>query len=201
VLLCGDTLGTPYHALRRLGGVDPDLTAAVFGFGPIGMGFLTWLKFHGVRTIVSEISPYRRALAESLGADVVLDPTCDDVVSRIREETSGGADLCLDCTETQETLTHALNAARVHGRVGWIGEKPEATLNPSEQVIHRELYVAGSWYFTVDDFGRMVDCLRRGLEISQLITHRYDLLDAPRAFELFLAGETGKVIFCHEGAG
>ena len=199
VLVCGDTLGTPYRALKRLGGVHAGETAAVFGCGPIGLGCLTWLTFYGARAIVSEISPYRRELARSLGADLVLDPAQEDVAARVRAETGGGADLCLDCSHAEQTLNDALDAARVYGRVAWIGEKPSATVNPSGQVIHKELQMAGSWYFTVGDFYEQLALLPRGLSPSGLITHRYALDDAPEAYRVFAAGESGKVLFVYEG--
>jgi threonine dehydrogenase-like Zn-dependent dehydrogenase len=199
VLLCGDAMGTPYRALKRLGGVHAGETAAVFGCGPIGLGCLIWLKFYGVRAIVSEISPYRRDLARSLGADLVFDPAQEDVVARIHEETGGGADLCLDCSPAERTLVDALNAARVYGRVGWIGEKPSAMVDPSGQVIHKELRLAGSWYFTVADFHEELALYRCGLSPSRLITHRYALDEAPEAYRVFASGETGKVLFCHKG--
>ncbi len=199
VLTCGDTLGTPYHALKRMGGVNASERAAVFGFGPIGIGCLTWLKYFGLFTIVCEISPYRRALAARLGADLVLDPGQEDVVARVREATGGGAEICLDCAGVPKTLNDALDAARIHGRVGSIAEKGSATIKPSEQFIRKELTLVGSWYFTNAEFYEQVEFIRRGLSIDGIITHRYQIKDAPEAYALFKAGQTGKVVFYHEG--
>jgi propanol-preferring alcohol dehydrogenase len=201
VLLCGDALGTPYRALKRLGGVHAGETVAILGCGPIGLGFLVWLKFYGVRTIVSEVNAYRRALARRLGADLALDPTAEDVVARIRQETGGGADVCVDCSHAQQTLNDALDAARVYGRVGWVGEKPSATVKPSEQAIRKELHMAGSWYFTVADFYEELEHYRRGLSPTQVITHRYALEDAPEAYALFASGDTGKVLLARVAHG
>jgi threonine dehydrogenase-like Zn-dependent dehydrogenase len=195
VLICGDMLGTPYHALQRMGGVRAREAAAIMGCGPIGLGCLAWLKYYGAETIVSEPNAYRRDLARRLGAGLVLDPTREDVVARVRAETGGGADLCLDCSPVPQTLEDALNAVRVHGRVGWIGEKPSATVNPSAQVIHKELQMTGSWYFTAADFYEELACYRRGLDLDGLITHRFPLADAPAAYRLFASGNSGKVIF------
>ena len=199
VLLCGDTLATPYHGLKRLGGVTAAETAAVFGLDPIGIGCLVWLKFFGLRTIVSELSPYRRGLASRLGADLVLDPAAEDVVARVIEETGGGADVCLDCAPVEQTLNDALDAARVYGRVGFIAEKKSATIKPSDQVIRKELSMAGAWYFTNAEFFEQVEFYRRGLSLDGIITHRYTLDEAPEAYRMFRAGETGKVVFTREG--
>lgn len=199
VLMCGDTLGTPYHALKRMGGVNSTQRASVFGFGPIGIGCLVWLKFFGLYTIVSEISPYRRDLAARLGADLVLNPLEENVVERVREVTGGGAEVCLDTAGVPQTLNDALDAARIYGRVGFIGEKASATIKPSEQFIRKELSITGSWYFTNAEFYEQVEMYRRGLSIDGMITHRYRLDQAPEAYRRFMGGETGKVVFYHEG--
>jgi threonine dehydrogenase-like Zn-dependent dehydrogenase len=198
VLMCGDTLGTPYHAFKRLGGVHAGQRAAVFGFGPIGIGCLVWLKYYGLYTIVSEISPYRRELAKRLGADVVLNPADGSVVEQIRDLTGGGAEVCLDCAGTPKTLNDALDSARIYGKVGFIAEKPTATIRPSEQIIRKELSIAGAWYFTNAEFYEQVEFYRRGLSVEGIITHRYTLDQAPQAYQKFAAGETGKVVFYHD---
>jgi threonine dehydrogenase-like Zn-dependent dehydrogenase len=199
VLMCGDTLGTPYHALKRLGGVNPSQRAAVFGFGPIGIGSLAWLKYFGLQTIVSETSPYRCALARRLGADLVINPAAEDVVERVRLETDGGAEVCLDCSGLPQTLNDALDAARIYGKVASIGEKPSATIKPSDQLIRKELTIFGAWYFTTAEFYEQVEFYRGGLKIDGIISHRYTLNEAPEAYERFQAGETGKVVFYHPG--
>lgn len=198
VLLCGDMLGTPYHALKRIGGVNAGQRAVVFGCGPIGLGCLVWLKHFGLFTIVSEISPYRRALAKHLGADLVLDPTEEDVVMHIKDVTGGGAEICLDCAGVQDTTTHALDAARVYGKVVFIGEKKAVAIQLSPHILRKELTIFGSWYFTNAEFNEQVEHYRRGLPIEGLITHRFTLEEAPEAYACFRAGETGKAVFYHD---
>ena len=65
---------TPYAA----DGVGKGQAAIVVGCGPIGLGVIAMLKAAGVRRVVaSDFSPGRRALAEAMGADVVVDPRVD----------------------------------------------------------------------------------------------------------------------------
>ena len=59
--------------------------------------------------------------------------------------------------------------------------------------------MAGAWYFTPAEFFEQVELYRRGLPIDGMITHRYTLDEAPEAYRLFKAGETGKVVFYHAG--
>ncbi len=69
-----EPMAVALHAVRR-GEVGRKQVAYVIGCGPIGLGVIGMLKATGVRTVVaSDYSPGRRALAEAMGADVVVDP-------------------------------------------------------------------------------------------------------------------------------
>ena len=49
--------------------------ALVLGCGPVGLACIAELRMRGIGPIVAaDFSPKRRALAEQLGADVVVDP-------------------------------------------------------------------------------------------------------------------------------
>lgn len=72
-----EPMAVALHAVRR-GDVGKGQVAIVIGCGPIGLGVIAMLKASGVRTVVaSDFSPGRRALAEAMGADVVVDPAAD----------------------------------------------------------------------------------------------------------------------------
>jgi propanol-preferring alcohol dehydrogenase len=198
VMLGGDTIGTPYHALRRVHVSAAD-TVAVFGCGPVGLGAITLLAFLGAQTFAVEPIRYRRELAGELGADVQIDPTSEDPCDTIRELTEGrGADVALDCSGLAATTTLALDCTAVHGRVALIGEKGEATIRPSDQFIRKELTVIGSWYFTAADYHRILRLRQQGLNVSGLATHRFPLEEAQQAFATFSSGQSGKVMIVQE---
>ncbi len=198
VLLGGDAIGTPYHALNRLGISAVD-TVAVIGCGPIGLGCIAVLRFYGARILAVEPVAYRRELARRLGAEIALDPAAEDAVARVRELTGGqGASVALDCSPEAETVTMALESAAIHGRVALIGEKPAASIRPSPQFIRKELTVYGSWYFTGPDYFRILDLYRRGLDLSGLVTHRFPLQEADRAFSVFASRQSGKVLLIQQ---
>ena len=69
-----EPMAVALHAVRR-GEVGKRQLAIVIGCGPVGLGVILMLKAQGVRTVVaSDFSPGRRALAQTCGADVVVDP-------------------------------------------------------------------------------------------------------------------------------
>ena len=200
VLLGGDSIGTPYHALSRTG-VNAADTAAVFGCGPIGLGSIALLHFYGARIIAVEPVAYRRTLACALGAEVALDPGEGDVVAQIRSLTDGwGVSLALDCSPEPATTTMALESAAIHGRVALIGEKEEAAIRPSAQYIRKELTTVGNWYFTGPDYFRILDLYRRGLDLSGLVSHRFPLAEAGQAFATFASRQSGKVLLTYGDA-
>jgi threonine dehydrogenase-like Zn-dependent dehydrogenase len=72
-----EPMAVALHAVRR-GEVGKGQVAIVIGCGPIGLAVIAQLKAAGVRTVVaSDFSPGRRALAEKMGADVVVDPAAE----------------------------------------------------------------------------------------------------------------------------
>jgi threonine dehydrogenase-like Zn-dependent dehydrogenase len=72
-----EPMAVAWHAVRR-GEVKKRQVAIVIGCGPVGLGVILMLKASGVRTVVaSDLSPGRRALARTCGADVVVDPAVE----------------------------------------------------------------------------------------------------------------------------
>jgi len=69
-----EPMAVALHAVRK-GQVGAKDTAVVIGCGPIGLAVIAMLKATGVRRVIaSDFSAGRRALAEQMGADVVVDP-------------------------------------------------------------------------------------------------------------------------------
>ncbi len=62
------------HAVAKAH-LGPDDAPLVIGCGPVGLAVIAALRLHGARPIVAaDFSARRRALAATLGADVVVDP-------------------------------------------------------------------------------------------------------------------------------
>jgi threonine dehydrogenase-like Zn-dependent dehydrogenase len=76
-----EPLAVGLHAVRR-GEVGKRQVAIVIGCGPVGLAVIAMLKANGVRTVIaSDFSPGRRALATTMGADVVVDPAVESPYS------------------------------------------------------------------------------------------------------------------------
>lgn len=69
-----EPLAVGIHAVAKAN-VRGDEVPLVIGCGPVGLAVIAGLKLKGLHPIVAaDYSPARRALAEKMGADVVIDP-------------------------------------------------------------------------------------------------------------------------------
>ncbi|MBY4575425.1 alcohol dehydrogenase [Gordonia paraffinivorans] len=105
-----EPLAVAHHAVRR-GEVGRRDVAVVIGCGPIGLAVIAMLKASGVRTVIaSDLSAGRRALAERVGADIVVDPAVESPFARCAEEGKY-------VTEAQDLLGAAFDAMRTLRRI------------------------------------------------------------------------------------
>ncbi len=171
---------------------------AVMGCGPIGLFSIAVAKKAGAAAVfASDPNPARRRLAATMGADAVLDPAADDVPQAIRDLTEGaGADVALEMSGNQKGVTAALHCVRNGGYVTFFGLPSAAvSIDLAEEFILKGLHARG--VFGRELFGtwkQMTGLLRAGLDITPLITHRFDLGKFDQAFQLLEAGEAAKII-------
>lgn len=97
-------------------GVEAGQTVAVHGAGPIGLGVYFTLRRRGVRVIMIDPSPPRRAALAQLGVDLILDPREADVVSAVRDLTGGrGAHASVDAAGVPAAFKAAMLGTAVDG--------------------------------------------------------------------------------------
>ena len=167
------------RAVRRAG-FQEGQSAVVFGTGPIGAVTVQCLKATGAgQIIVAEVSDARKKKAVDLGADVVIDPTEEDVAGRVRELTDGEREEhSFDAAGIQETLQTALHSTRKGGMVTIVSiwEGP-VQINPNDIVLS-ELNVGGTIAYTPEDFSDTITMLKDGsIETEGIITERIGLSD------------------------
>jgi len=98
--------------------VEAGQTVVVHGGGPIGVGVYYTLNRRGVRVVMVDPSPQRRAALQALGVKTVLDPAEGDVVSAIKDLTGGlGADTSVDAAGVPVAFKTALASTAVGGRL------------------------------------------------------------------------------------
>src|SRR5881296_2323522 len=191
---CGT--GTAYGALKRLDVSGRD-TLAVFGQGPVGLSATLLGRAMGARVIAIDVAPERLALAREFGAEHVVNAKDADPVKAIHELTRGeGAETTMDCSGSSEGRLGALQSAGTWGRVAFVGEGGQTTIDISKHMLRRQLTVPASWTFSAvgqEECARFV--ADRKIPLARLLTHRFRLEQADEAYRLFDTQTTGKGVF------
>jgi threonine 3-dehydrogenase len=173
-------------------------SVAIFGAGPIGLFAVPIARASGAAKLITvEPSGYRRALAERMGSDIVIDPAQDNVVHRILEETEAeGADVVLEMSGNAQAIGQAFSCLRHGGHVSLLGIPARPVeIDLADGVIFKGATVKGisgrrifeSWYQTRG-------FLESGMDLSSIITHELPLDEFELAFELVKTGQSGKVV-------
>ncbi len=192
-----DPLGNAFHTV--LSGDVSGSSVLVLGCGPIGCFAVGIARAAGAsRVIASDVNAKRLELAHNMGAHVLLNPSHDDVIARVLEETSGeGADLVCEMSGNHDAITQAFKAVRLGGRVNLLGlPKGAIPVDLSTDVIFKGVTVYGvigrKMYET---WNQMRTFLGSGmLDPTPVITHRLPLEEIDRALDAIRSGEAGKVI-------
>jgi (R,R)-butanediol dehydrogenase/meso-butanediol dehydrogenase/diacetyl reductase len=113
-----EPLSVALHAVKQTSAAEGQ-TAVVGGAGPIGLLTAAVLKAKGLTVIVSELSEARKQIAKDTGvADVVLDPSAEDVAAKVYELTDGaGADVAFECAGVPVVLQTMFDSLGVGGHV------------------------------------------------------------------------------------
>lgn len=173
-------------------------TVAIFGAGPIGLFAVPICRASGARKILTiEPSHLRLDLARRMGSDVMIDPTQDNVVHRLLEETEGeGVDVVLEMSGNPRAIDQAFRSLRFGGHIALLGIPARPVeLDLADAVIFKGATVVGitgrkiweTWYQTRG-------FLESGLDLSPVITHKLPLDNFADAFELVATGQSGKVV-------
>jgi threonine dehydrogenase-like Zn-dependent dehydrogenase len=188
---CGT--GTAWGGLERLGlrGCE---TIAIFGQGPVGLSGTQLAAAMGARVIAVDIDEGRLTRAKEFGANVAINPKSTDVTAAIKDLTCGrGADCTMDCTGSAQARSAAIKSARKWGRVVFLGEGGDVTIDVSTDMLRKQLSVFGSWTFSKNG---QADCARfiseRKIDADKLFTHVWPLEQADEAYRLFDTQTTGK---------
>jgi propanol-preferring alcohol dehydrogenase len=191
-----DAFGTLFSACRKLS-LSGASVLGIWGLGPMGSSGVLAGKALGARVVALDPVAERRAFAETLGADLALDPTDPDTLDRIHSFTVGrGLDAAIDCSGNQAGQNMALDATAPLGRVAFVGESREVTIRPSEQLIRKQITLIGSWYFNIAEYEAIVRTITsHGIDLERLATHRFSLDEAETAFRLFDERKTEKAVF------
>ncbi len=197
-----DPLGNAVHTV--LAGEIAAKTVAITGCGPIGLFAISVARAVGAAQVFAiEVNEHRRNIAQQMKADLVLDPSKEDVNSIVLERTGGlGVDVVLEMAGHPSAIRTAFDIVRRGGRISLLGltSKP-ISLNFSEDIIFKGITIQGingrrmyqTWY-------QMTALLKSGkLDLRPAITDRIALKDFSQGMERLKTGEASKILVYPNG--
>jgi threonine 3-dehydrogenase len=197
VVALQEPMGNAVHAAF----VEPieGRSVAVTGCGPIGALSVAIAKASGATLVVAtDVEEYRLEIARRMGADLALDARAPDTAERIVELTGGdGIDVVLEMSGSQDALDQALEFVTRGGRISLLGIfASPVQMHLSDLVIQKGLRLYGVYGRKIyETWERTQALLRSGaVDPTSLITHRFDLADWERAFDLVGSRHAGKVV-------
>ena len=196
VVALQEPMGNAVHAAF----VEPieGRTVAVTGCGPIGLCAVAVAKAAGASLVIAtDVEPYRLEMAGRMGADLAIDGRQADLVPRVMEATGGdGVEVVLEMSGAQPALDTALAIVTRGGRISLLGifSQP-AKVDLSDLVIQKGVRLYGIYGRRLyDTWERTQALLRGGLDVTPIITHRFDLADWEQGFALIASRHAGKVV-------
>ncbi len=184
------------HAVARAK-VDAGDSAIVVGCGPVGLAVIAGLRLANVETIVAaDFSPMRRALAERMGAHVVVDPAERSGFDAWLELGQMRPPAIFECVGVPGILQDIIREAPRQSRVVVVGVSMEADLIKPMVAIVKELDIRFSFGYSPEEFAQTLHSLAEGrIEAEPLITGHAGLDGVAGAFEeLALPDKHAKIL-------
>ncbi|MEV5510825.1 L-threonine 3-dehydrogenase [Streptomyces orinoci] len=190
-----DPFGNAVHTALSFPVLNEDVL--ITGAGPIGMMAAAVANHAGARsTVITDVSPYRLALAEKMGATLALDVSTRRIADVMPElGMTEGFDIGMEMSGRSDALQDMIATMSPGGRIAALGLPTGEVSIDMATVVTRMLTLRGiygremfeTWY-------AMSVLLRSGLDISPVITHRFGFEQHAEAFATARSGQCGKVV-------
>lgn len=207
-----EPLAVGTHAVA-VGAPGPKSVAMVVGCGPVGLAVIVALKRRGVGPVIAaDFSPTRRARAEKLGADIVVDPAAVsphahwssfDVPATLAELSSAalaGRDLrdaiVFECVGVPGMLQNLIDHAPPMAHIVVVGVCMEDDRILPLVALNKQLRMSFAFGYSPEEFAETLRALAEGeVDSDQFLTDSVSLADAAEAFERLAApGDQVKII-------
>ena len=193
-----EPLNTVLKGVKLLN-LAPDDTVLVIGQGPIGLMHAALSCRIGARVLTSDLFPERHAIAARFGLSNPIHAGTENVVERVFAETEGrGADAVILAVGGNGLIKTAMDAARPGGKVMLFAQTQhgEATIDPAAVCVD-EKTLLGSYSSSFPILDEVTDIVlggyRNGFDLTQLISHRFQMEQAVEAIEIASHPQAGSM--------
>jgi threonine 3-dehydrogenase len=194
-----DPFGNAVHTALSFPVLGEDVL--ITGAGPIGIMAAGVVRHAGARfTVITDLNPYRLDLARKMGVTLAVNAK-ETSLSEVQKQLgmTEGFDVGLEMSGNAAAFRDML-ANMSHGaKIAMLGIPSGEMAIDWRTVIFNMLTVKGiygremyeTWY-------KMTVMLQSGLDLSPVITHRFDHRDFEEGFRVMASGQSGKVILSWE---
>ncbi|ONN26699.1 L-threonine 3-dehydrogenase [Thermosipho affectus] len=170
----------------------------ITGAGPIGLMAIQVAKAAGASLVItSEVDPLRIKMAKENGADIVIDPTKQDLIKSVYTITEDGVDILLEMSGNKKALEDGLKCVTMGGEASLLGIfGGSIDINLDSLVIMRGITVYGITGRRMFDTWKVADELLKSkkVDLSKVVTHVIPFDEWEKGFELMLNKKCGKVV-------
>ena len=195
-----EPLAVGLHAVN-LANLETAGVAVVIGCGPVGLAVIAALKARGFGPVLAaDFSPVRRASAEAIGADIVIDPAVSSPYGRWSEfavpanggergmvEMMGGVPrnaVIFECVGVPGMLQKIIEGAPTNAQIIVVGVCMELDQIEPAVAITKHLDLRFAYAYTPIEFAQCLHYLAEGaVNPANFITGNVDLAGTPAAFE------------------
>ena len=184
-----EPLAVAVHAIARSGMAKGD-TVAIYGAGPIGVLTALVARHEGAgRVVITEPSPWRRSVAESLGFTVVAQGS--SMAQTLAPMTDGeGADTTFDTAAHPSVALELSAVTRVRGRIVVVGVYKAPAPIDLRAVCFKEQTMLGVRVYTTPDVIRAIELIvTDALGLAKFPTKAFGLDQVVAAFEAATTGQ------------
>jgi threonine 3-dehydrogenase len=190
-----DPFGNAVHTALKFPVLGEDVL--ITGVGPIGLLATAVVNHAGARNVVAtDINPFRLDLARRMGASRAVDARTDGL-QQVQKDLgmTEGFDVALEMSGNPRALQDILDNT-IHGaNVAILGIPSEPFAIDWSIVIFNMLNLKGVYGREMfDTWYKMNVLVQSGLDISPVITHRFDAEEYEEAFVALQGSESAKVL-------
>jgi threonine dehydrogenase-like Zn-dependent dehydrogenase len=196
-----EPMAVGWHAIEKARLAKDDVPL-VIGCGPVGLAVIAGLKLKGAGPIIAaDFSPARRKLAETMGADITVDPAryspyrrwsetatpegydASSVAAMLGLEPQPRPAVLFECVGVPGVIQQMLEGAPKHARIVVVGVCMERDHFEPFFAIRKQLNLQFVLGYTAEEFAATLGNIAEGrIDVAPMITGHVALADVKGAF-------------------
>jgi threonine 3-dehydrogenase len=190
-----DPLGNAVHTALSFDLIGEDVL--ITGAGPIGIMAAAVARFVCARhVVITDVNQERLDLAAKVVDVVPVNVATQD----LRETIAGlkmteGFDVGLEMSGNQQALDQMVETLVMGGRIALLGIPPGKSPVDWSRIVSKAITIKGVYGREIfETWYKMIAMLENGLDVRNVITHRFKANEYRQGFEAMLSGASGEVV-------